>query len=189
MRPWRAMGELFMAEKVYVLNPGTEQERRVALKPLDNHRFSVTLGEGEDTKQVEIEAHQLGDGTWSLSQDAAFYEVNTAARDDLWEVQVRGSRHLHTVMSERQLRMLEASGGSAGANTPELKTPMAGKIIAVLVEPGQAVEVGDKVVVVEAMKMENELKAHHAGLISQIQVKAEDTVEVGAVLLHIEDPD
>ena len=85
--------------------------------------------------------------------------------------------------------MLEATGEGAANNNPELETPMAGKVIEVMVSVGQSVEVDDPVVVVEAMKMENVLKAHRGGVIGGVRVAAGDTVDVGDVLLMIDDAD
>ena len=98
-------------------------------------------------------------------------------------------RHEVTVLTERQRRMREATGGKARGGGPELKSPMAGKVIAVDVEVGQVVAQGDRVLIIEAMKMENDLKAHHDGTVTAVSVSAEDTVNVGDVLLTIEPGD
>jgi pyruvate carboxylase subunit B len=63
---------------------------------------------------------------------------------------------------------------------------MPGKIIRVTVEPGQKVEEGDPVCVLEAMKMENELHAHQSGTVRVVHVKSGDDVEKGQVLVEIE---
>jgi biotin carboxyl carrier protein len=63
---------------------------------------------------------------------------------------------------------------------------MPGKVIAVLVAEGDAVERGQGLVIVEAMKMENEVRSPIAGAVKEIRVKPGDTVEGGAVLLLVE---
>ena len=66
-----------------------------------------------------------------------------------------------------------------------LSAPMPGKIVKVLVSPGDVVEEGCGLVVMEAMKMENELKAARAGIIQEIKVKEGQAVDMGALLLVI----
>lgn len=179
-----------MTQKTYTLAPGSEDQQIVSLTPVEASpsRYLVTLGEGDQRRQVEVDARLLNDGVWSLVVgDHHVYEVHASAREDQWEVELAGARFKHHVLNERQMRRLEASGGAAGGNQPELAVPMAGKVIALLVEPGQSVSAGDKVVVVEAMKMENEIKAHRDGVIGELRVAAGNTVEVGAVLLTIEE--
>ena len=75
-----------------------------------------------------------------------------------------------------------ATGGSA---TGDVVAPMQGTIVKVLVEVGQEVKVGDAVVVLEAMKMENQLQADKAGTVSAVKVKAGDKVGSGDVLVVV----
>lgn len=101
--------------------------------------------------------------------------------------QLRGETHRVHVLNERERRMRIAGVGERGGGGPTLESPMAGKVVAVHVEEGASVEAGDKVVIVEAMKMENDLKAHKAGAVSRVCVAPGDTVEIGDVLLEIAD--
>jgi biotin carboxyl carrier protein len=68
----------------------------------------------------------------------------------------------------------------------KISVPMPGKVIAVLVAEGDQVEKGQGLVIVEAMKMENEVHSPVTGEIKEIKVKAGDTVEGGAVLVIVE---
>ena len=68
----------------------------------------------------------------------------------------------------------------------KVSVPMPGKIIAVLVAEGDAVEKGQGLVIVEAMKMENEVRSPITGEVKEIKVKPGDTVEGGAVLVIVE---
>ena len=77
-----------------------------------------------------------------------------------------------------------APASPAGAGTP-LKAPLPGTITDVKVQPGQHVNVGDVVLVLEAMKMQNNIEAEAAGQVTSILVKPGDTVMEGAVLLTI----
>jgi acetyl-CoA/propionyl-CoA carboxylase biotin carboxyl carrier protein len=80
-----------------------------------------------------------------------------------------------------------AGGGSAGGGSGEVAVPMQGTIVKILVEVGQTVEVGQAVVVLEAMKMENQLQAERAGTVKEIKVEAGDTVGAGDVVVIIAD--
>ena len=72
----------------------------------------------------------------------------------------------------------------AGAGSP-IKAPLPGTITEIKVQQGQQVNVGDVVLVLEAMKMQNNIEAEYAGTVTSITVKAGDTVMEGAVLLTI----
>ena len=101
-------------------------------------------------------------------------------------MQLRGeSEHLY-VLNERQKRMRIAGAAARGAGGPDLCSPMAGKVVAVCCEQGQQVDEGETVVIVEAMKMENDLKAHLSGAISAVHVAEGDAVEIGDVLVSID---
>ena len=78
-----------------------------------------------------------------------------------------------------------SSGAAAGGGSGNVEVPMQGTIVKVLVEVGQAVEAGQAVVVLEAMKMENQITAEKAGTVKEIKVKAGDTVGAGDVVVII----
>jgi acetyl-CoA/propionyl-CoA carboxylase, biotin carboxylase, biotin carboxyl carrier protein len=78
------------------------------------------------------------------------------------------------------------SGGGAGAD--ELVSPLQGNMWKILVEQGQTVEEGQLVCIIEAMKMENEITAHKAGVVAQLAVKEGDAVSSGATIAVIKSP-
>jgi acetyl-CoA/propionyl-CoA carboxylase biotin carboxyl carrier protein len=83
-------------------------------------------------------------------------------------------------------RSASGSGGGAGSGSGQVAVPMQGTIVKVLVEVGQAVEAGQSVVVLEAMKMENQIEADKSGTIKAVNVKPGDTVGAGDVVVVIE---
>jgi len=87
---------------------------------------------------------------------------------------------------KRERRGGPAAGASGGSGSGSIEAPMQGTIVKVLVEVGDAVEVGAGVVVLEAMKMENQINAERAGTVTAIKVAAGDTVGGGDVLVVIE---
>jgi acetyl-CoA/propionyl-CoA carboxylase biotin carboxyl carrier protein len=82
-------------------------------------------------------------------------------------------------------RRAERAGSSAGGGADELVSPLQGNMWKVLVEPGQAVEEGQLVCIIEAMKMENEIMAHKAGVVAQLAVKEGDPITSGATIAVI----
>lgn len=88
----------------------------------------------------------------------------------------------------RAIRDLSAATGAAAGPAP-LVAPMPGLIVRVLVEPGVVVQAGDALVVMEAMKMENELRASTAGVVAAVRVSPGAAVERGAVLIEMGEGD
>jgi glutaconyl-CoA/methylmalonyl-CoA decarboxylase subunit gamma len=166
-------------------------------------RYFVTFPSGDE---VPVDVDHLPTGELSItvagrriSADAVALGATTSMRIDgrvvdLWMegappgvgVIARGHRFYATAESER-MRALAASvghkGGGAGDGT--LSSPMPGRVLKVLVAEGDEVTVGTALVVVEAMKMENELGATRAGKVRKVHVTAGQTVESGARLVEI----
>jgi pyruvate carboxylase subunit B len=113
--------------------------------------------------------------------------VMQAAGRGQWAIGLRGERWEVEVMDERTRHIRSLTGGAdrqrgAGA----LRAPMPGLVVRVLVEPGQAVSRGAGVVVLEAMKMENELKAAADGTVKSVRVGTGEPVEKGQVLVEFD---
>ncbi|MBM4186567.1 MAG: biotin/lipoyl-binding protein [Gemmatimonadetes bacterium] len=107
-----------------------------------------------------------------------------------WTVMRRGERFDVEVIDERtrHIRSLVGEGkGTAGPAT--LKAPMPGLVVRVLVAPGQTVAAGQPLLVLEAMKMENELKAPGQGVIAQVLVQPGQATEKGAPLVTFATPE
>ena len=106
-----------------------------------------------------------------------------------WFLQRWGDRFEVTVVDERTRHIESLVGGGAAATGPvALKAPMPGLVVRLLVEPGQTVAGGQGILVLEAMKMENELKAPAPGVVDVIQVKVGAAVEKGALLVTFQPP-
>jgi biotin carboxyl carrier protein len=127
---------------------------------------------GTMTRQLLIEGHpttlimrSAGRGQWSLESGG-----------DRWDVEVVDERTRH-------IRSLTA-GAERQRGPVILRAPMPGLVMRVLVEPGQEVVVGAGLVVLEAMKMENELKAPAAGTVGAVRAQAGQAVEKGQVLVE-----
>jgi biotin carboxyl carrier protein len=118
---------------------------------------------------------------YSILVDGASYELRLGAD----EVFVNGRRFAVETNSGWRRR----GSGAGGEGRANIIAPMPGKVVRVLVEVNQEVEAGQGIAVVEAMKMQNEMKAPRAGRVASISVKPGDSVNAGAVLATIEQPE
>ena len=97
---------------------------------------------------------------------------------------VGGRTHRLRLLDERAMRRARAAAARTGER--EVRAAMPGKVVAVLVEAGATVERGQGLLVVEAMKMENEIAAPRAGTVQEIRVKPGQAVEAGELLARID---
>ena len=105
----------------------------------------------------------------------------------LWAVGYLGEQNECEVVDERTRHIRSLTGAAQkGSGPTTLKAPMPGLVVRVSVEEGSRVEAGSPLVVLEAMKMENELRATAAGVVKGVKVKAGQPVEKGQVLVEFE---
>jgi acetyl/propionyl-CoA carboxylase alpha subunit len=176
--------------KVFTADPGTDDERRVRVEKIQDRpgRFAVTLDLGtERERTVEVDAQRLPSGGYHILWGDRSIDIDLGETDDKWTLAFDGHTREILLLDERKLAMRATSGGTSGEDGPDLFTPMAGKIVGYLVSVGDSVEEGQGVVIVEAMKMENELKAHKSGVVTSLGAAVGEAVEVGTALLGIED--
>ncbi|MBI3763191.1 MAG: biotin attachment protein [Chloroflexi bacterium] len=128
-------------------------------------------------------ASLAGQSLYSLLLDNESYESFVEEREEAWQVLLRGVLYEVRVADEREERLRKASGGLAVSGGEfSLKAPMPGLVVAVPVAEGQTVVKGDNLIILESMKMQNELKAPRDGTVSRVRVKAGDSVEHNQVL-------
>jgi acetyl/propionyl-CoA carboxylase alpha subunit len=144
-------------------------------------RYRVILdGQGHD-----VDARQVAEGIWSLLLDGVSHTVDVTDEDGVLVVAVDGERYRIRVEEETRY-IIRTRGGRAGAGGQVLRAPLPGKVAVVEVTVGQAVQPGDGLVVIEAMKMENEFRAAVAGVVKEVRVTAGQAVNAGDTLLVIE---
>ena len=139
-----------------------------------------------DDREYEVDVSEPEPGVFLIRHDNEIYEAAvTVSNDGRRIVSLRGKDHEIVLHDPKRLRGL--AGGDAHADgVAEIKTAMPGKVVRILTAPGTAVEKGDGVIVVEAMKMQNELKSPKAGAVKEIRVEEGTTVSAGDVLATIE---
>ena len=99
---------------------------------------------------------------------------------------VNGREFSVNLRSELQHRFAEFGAGDEDGPGLRLEVPMPGRVVKVLVKPGEEVQKGQGLVIVEAMKMENELKAQSSGVVKTLHVDVGQSVEKGTLLLELE---
>ena len=117
------------------------------------------------------------DGVYTVTHNGQDYVVEVKAGGDISSIQVAGQ----AVAAPQAAAPQAAPVG----NAEDVSAPLAGNIWKVLVSPNQQVNEGDTLVILEAMKMETEIKAGHSGVVANINVKEGDSVAVGQVLLSL----
>jgi 3-methylcrotonyl-CoA carboxylase alpha subunit len=162
-------------------------------------RYVVTIAEAV----VELDVERNADGSYrvrgadgtelnavlmardsdlvSLSIDGQIIRVQPAAG----EVHFRQERHA-TRTENALVRALQRSAASASGGGGKLLASMPGRIVRVLCDPGQTVNAGTPLIVMEAMKMQNELCAKADSVVRTVRVEVGQTVERGAVLVELE---
>ena len=105
-----------------------------------------------------------------------------------WDFHLDGERYSAEVVNERTFTIRQMTGAAHKLHGRKpVRAPMPGLVVRVEVEPGSRVQAGQGVVIIEAMKMENELKAEAAGVVKRVLVGAGEAVEKGTVLVEFED--
>ena len=134
-----------------------------------------------------IELVQVSSHSWSLLMDDRSYHLSVHSNQQGCQV-LLDDKLLHVTLQSELDRTIEQLGMGGGNNrkTGEVKATIPGLIATVEVEVGQQVATGDPLLVLEAMKMENELLAPIAGVVNQIAVATGDTVEKGTLLVRID---
>ena len=140
-----------------------------------------------DNQPIEVNFESIsGQPVYSLLVDGKSYEGYMYASDDGWEVLLQGKRYDVQVVDEREYRLQQTMGeGAVVSSEFHLKAPMPGLVVAVPVEDGQDVAKGDVLVILESMKMQNELKSPRDGKISRVRIKTGDNVERKQTLLSV----
>ncbi len=147
----------------------------------DAGHYAVTL----DGAPVLVEARQTGEGIWSILLDGASHVADVTDQAGIYQVDVDGERY--AIRVEEETRYIIRTRGAAGAELGQvLKAPMPGRVTLIEVAVGQTVAPGDGLIVLEAMKMENEFKAAVAGTVKEVRVAPGQAVNPGDVLVVIE---
>lgn len=141
-------------------------------------------------RTIEVDADQLQavtqvePGVYSVLLEGVSYEIRVTRNAQEFSAETNGRRFAVEVGDPRDTS--RASRASMGSGRQKIAAPMPGKVVRVLASVGDLVEAGQGLIVVEAMKMQNEMKASHGGRVIEIRATAGDTVGAGDTLVILE---
>jgi biotin carboxyl carrier protein len=141
-----------------------------------------------DGRAVELDVRDTESGGYLLIVDGRVYDCRVSrqpAQPEKALVHVRNHVYTVALADTKRLRAAE-SAATHNDGSAQIVAQMPGKVVRVHVEAGAQVEAGDSLLVVEAMKMQNEMKSPKAGTVTVLNAKAGETVNAGELLAVIE---
>ncbi len=156
------------------------EDKPFELKVEEKQRNEILVSFGGE--EYRVGAEFLNAKEVLLNIKGRVYDIIIDSNSSSYSVYVKGKFFL--VERKTQLQAAEIRGSKS--KKKEVRTSMPGKVIKVLVKEGERVEEGQPILVLEAMKMQNEIKSPGSGTITRINPKAGDSVETGALLFQVE---
>src|SRR4051794_21383513 len=155
--------------------------RTVEIKSFTGGRLTATV----DGRELDCEVTQPQSGSYLfISEHKHVYEIQIEQKNDgSGNVEIAGAR-LTTRVIDPKHRSRTADHGASGRQ--QILSPMPGKVVRLMVAAGDEVKLGQGVVVIEAMKMQNELKSPKDGIVSQVAVQEGQTVTASQALITID---
>ena len=163
--------------KYFVTIDEREQAIDVQVRPTGELVVSI------DDQPVEHDVIVLADGALSIRINGKVLDLTVEGTPPDVGVVASGHRAYVRVESERHRAAAAARRTGSSANEKAILAPMPGRVAKVLVNVGDEIKQGQGVIVIEAMKMENELRAKGPGTVAEIHVKAGEAIEAGARLV------
>jgi biotin carboxyl carrier protein len=155
------------------------REHEVAVNTRPDGSLAVEVG----GRRVEIDAVALGTRELTVRVGDRVVDLTVEGAPPQLGIVASGHRTYVKVESERMRAANRAAGTGGGAKEREVRCPMPGRIVKILVNAGDEVAPGQPVAIVEAMKMENEVRARKGGIVARVHQTAGATVEGNAVLV------
>jgi biotin carboxyl carrier protein len=155
--------------------------REYLIELLDDHHITI------DGQPYTVDFQTVGDQpVYSLLLNGRSYDALVYPDEALWQVIMQGEMYVANVEDEREKRLRAALGTTISEHQEFfLKAPMPGLVVAVPVQNGQPVQKGDVLLVLESMKMQNELRSPRAGTVNRVRVQSGDRVEKKETLLSV----
>lgn len=136
----------------------------------------------------DLEVRELAPAEYLIIDGSQIYHCRVSIdseRHNSFAVHLRGRSQSVQILDPKRLRLGQSTGGH-DRGAAKIVAPMPGKVVRILVEPGAQVEAGAGLVVVEAMKMQNEMKTPKSGIVISLPAQTGATVNAGDVLAVIE---
>lgn len=159
-----------------------DQTHTIEVQELEaDHVYRIVI---DDNERI-VDGRQLSAHMYSLLVEDQSFTIDVTEKDGQYTVSCEGKTFRFTLLDERRaLRPGESSG--SGMGDTQIRSLMPGKVVEVLVAVGDQVEKDQGVLIIEAMKMENEIQASTAGTVKAILVAAGQAVESGDLLVELE---
>ena len=159
----------------------TVEDREYLVEILDDHHVSV------DGVLYEVDFVPVGSQpVYSLIINGESFDTHVYPDEDILQVLFQGNMYTAKVEDEREKRLRTVLTGSASEREEFLlKAPMPGMVVSVPVQHGQPVQKGDVLLILESMKMQNELRSPRNGTVGRVRVAAGDRVEKKDTLLSV----
>ncbi len=169
--------------KMQIEIPKENVESQVELLEQNGDQYSFSV----DGRTYDLNILMVENGAYSIIHKGKSYNIETIPGDDPKKYVV------NTILSSYEVELVDAAsrysrsrkGDSDAAEDSQIVAPRPGKIVKVMTEAGQEVKKGDTLVIVSAMKMESEYKAGKDGIIEEVLVKEDDTVDGGQIMIII----
>ncbi|HJX27699.1 MAG TPA: biotin/lipoyl-containing protein [Thermoanaerobaculia bacterium] len=158
-----------------------DREEKVRVRRTDDG-YEVAVGDNV----YHVDAASIQNGARSLRIDGAQHEVSVRRHGESWVVASRQGAVPVDVVDPLTHLAQQTRGGKGGRRQQRVDAYMPGRVVAVLVQEGDEVAAGQGIVVLEAMKMENEIRAEHEGKILKIHVQPGQAVDAGNPLFELE---
>lgn len=164
----------------YVINYA-EQQHEAEVRRLSGNVYEVTI----DGQRYTVDACAAEQSVFSLLVDGSHYEVHYGRERDRYTLLIAGE---HYELQARNRRVRSAFAAAAGlvSGRQVVNAPMPGRVVRVLVQPGQQVKAGEPLLTLEAMKMENQLRSPIDGTVMETAVSQGQVVATGDKLLVVE---
>ncbi len=175
------MKRLAAAAKYYAIAEGKENEYEVQIKETSGQEFKIDI----DGKEMIVDFVKTGHNLFSLIIDNKSYEIDIHIEDSKYDVLVNGDHYSVEVLDELK-KMLRDRVQRGLQGKQIMLTPMPGVVTKVMVEAGQEVEEGQPLLILVAMKMENQIKAPKSGVVQEVYVRENQTVSIGDKMIVIE---
>ncbi len=155
--------------------------------PLELYRDGETIRVNNGNREIPLDIHYIGDGFISVIIGGRQYDLYLSENSGNMVVHIGFNKFEVSVLDEREKMLSEfAKSHSSKTKLSELKAPMPGLVVKILVKAGDEFKRGEGLIIIEAMKMENELKAVDDGRVKEIKVSSGDAVDKGTMLMKFE---
>ena len=166
--------------ETFNFDDGTQRFEVRLRRDEDNGYFVIIKNQDNDEREIKVTAKVLGSGQFQFTLDNIIYKCSVAKDGELRFIHLDGADYELRKVTEFEEEFEETEDEGS------LSSPMPGRIVKLLVKPGEPINKGQDLLVVEAMKMENKIIAPFEGTVKEIYFSEGDQIEANVPLMEIE---